>query len=47
MHMQVVKSDGLPGWGQMRQAQRYAATALKCLIENVEGEAPESKMARR
>ncbi|GLC34833.1 hypothetical protein PLESTB_001169200 [Pleodorina starrii] len=45
--VEVLKSDGLPGWGQMRQAQTHAAHTLKLLLENVEGEPPEIRQARR
>ncbi|EFJ45247.1 hypothetical protein VOLCADRAFT_94450 [Volvox carteri f. nagariensis] len=49
--VEVLKSDGLPGWGQMRQvtkgARTHAAHTLKLLLENVEGEVPEIRQARR
>ncbi|GFR49626.1 hypothetical protein Agub_g11698 [Astrephomene gubernaculifera] len=45
--VEVLKSEGLPGWGQMRQAQTHAAHALKLLLENVEGEPPEVRQIRR
>ncbi|KAG2484368.1 hypothetical protein HYH03_016784 [Edaphochlamys debaryana] len=45
--VEVLKSEGLPGWGQMRQAQTHAAHTLKQLLENVEGEPPEVRQLRR
>ncbi|PNW76200.1 hypothetical protein CHLRE_12g544115v5 [Chlamydomonas reinhardtii] len=45
--VEVLKSDGLPGWGQMRQAQTHAAHTLRLLLDNVEGEAPEVRQLRR
>ncbi|GIL49673.1 hypothetical protein Vafri_5971 [Volvox africanus] len=45
--VEVLKSDGLPGWGQMRQAQTHAAYTLKLLLENFEGELSDIRQARR
>ncbi|KXZ53324.1 hypothetical protein GPECTOR_7g1218 [Gonium pectorale] len=45
--VEVLKTDGLPGWGQMRQAQTQAALTIKALLENVEGEPPEIRQMRR
>ncbi|KAG2433810.1 hypothetical protein HXX76_008167 [Chlamydomonas incerta] len=45
--VEVLKSEGLPGWGQMRQAQTHAAHTLRLLLDNVEGEAPEVRQLRR
>ncbi|MEW5297571.1 MAG: hypothetical protein WDW38_006743 [Sanguina aurantia] len=42
----VLKS-GAPGWAQTRGTQLYAAQALKSLVQNVEGDAPDVRQLRR
>ncbi len=39
--------NGVPGWAQSQQLQVNAAVAIKALVENVQGENPDVKNARR